>query len=230
LALRRLFVHLEVEWSGRMRGRKPTPSALKAIGPRSHHKTTPGDEPATEDPGVAFDTPPPELVGAAAAEWTRVARAVRRVGDLQGRDPQDARSGLRRQRSARFRAAESLPGDRAGCVRQLCEALARIGVDAVESVAGQDDWSAAGEQDTAVHGERPETARGEGVSDHRKRGRPSLSASETSTGVTVTMPVGLYDRAYALASKERVSVPEVMRRALSQALANDRAKPPRERA
>jgi hypothetical protein len=44
------------------------------------------------------------------------------------------------------------------------------------------------------------------------------------------MPVGLYDRAYALASKERVSVPEVMRRALSQALANDRAKPPRERA
>jgi P27 family predicted phage terminase small subunit len=86
LALRRLFVHLEVEWSGRMRGRKPTPSALKAIGPRSHHKTTPGDEPATEDPGVAFDTPPPELVGAAAAEWTRLAPLLRQRRQIDESD------------------------------------------------------------------------------------------------------------------------------------------------
>jgi len=51
-----------------------------------------------------------------------------------------------------------------------------------------------------------------------KRGRPALSPDESSTDVHLTMPASLYDRAYAEASRERVSVPEVIRRALSAKL------------
>ncbi len=52
----------------------------------------------------------------------------------------------------------------------------------------------------------------------RKRGRPSVSPRETSTDVHLTMSESLYDRAYAEASKTRVSVPEVIRRALQKDL------------
>jgi hypothetical protein len=55
---------------------------------------------------------------------------------------------------------------------------------------------------------------GEAVAGHRRPGRPPVSLSEPSTDVHVTVPNSLYDRAYAVAAKERVSVPEVIRRAL----------------
>jgi Arc/MetJ-type ribon-helix-helix transcriptional regulator len=47
-----------------------------------------------------------------------------------------------------------------------------------------------------------------------RRGRPPLSDDEGSTPVSVKLPDSLYDRAYARASDDRVSVPEVIRRAL----------------
>jgi len=62
------------------------------------------------------------------------------------------------------------------------------------------------------------------LEEHRPPGRPPLSPGHASTDVCVKMPVGMYDQAYALATRERVSVPEVMRRALGQILTQDRAK------
>jgi hypothetical protein len=52
----------------------------------------------------------------------------------------------------------------------------------------------------------------------RRRGRPRLSAAEGSADVHLTLPEGMYDKAYSVASRERISVPEVIRRALSRAL------------
>jgi hypothetical protein len=51
-----------------------------------------------------------------------------------------------------------------------------------------------------------------------KRGRPTVSPSEPSTDVHLTMPESLYDRVYATASRERLTVPEVIRRALTVTL------------
>ena len=51
-----------------------------------------------------------------------------------------------------------------------------------------------------------------------KRGRPSVSPKEPSTDVHLTLPVSVYDRAYLEASKARLSVPEVIRRALTRDL------------
>jgi len=51
-----------------------------------------------------------------------------------------------------------------------------------------------------------------------KRGRPPLSPDEPSTPVQVRLPDSLYDRAYAEASKEHVTVPELIRRALHRDL------------
>lgn len=52
----------------------------------------------------------------------------------------------------------------------------------------------------------------------RPRGRPSVTPGEHSTPVQVKIPDSLYDRACAEASKARVSVPEVIRRALAKDL------------
>lgn len=51
-----------------------------------------------------------------------------------------------------------------------------------------------------------------------RRGRPPLSRDEPSTDVCVKMPEGMYDAAYRVATRERISVPEVIRRALDRAL------------
>lgn len=45
-----------------------------------------------------------------------------------------------------------------------------------------------------------------------------MSPSESSADVHLTMPASLYDRVYSEASKKRVSVPEVIRRALDKDL------------
>jgi predicted HicB family RNase H-like nuclease len=47
-----------------------------------------------------------------------------------------------------------------------------------------------------------------------RRGRPSVSPKEASTDVHLTMSDSLYDQAYQRAAQQRVSVPEVIRRAL----------------
>jgi hypothetical protein len=48
--------------------------------------------------------------------------------------------------------------------------------------------------------------------------RPTLARGESSTPVTVKMPDSVYDRAYAVACERRMSVPELMRRALARLL------------
>jgi hypothetical protein len=51
-----------------------------------------------------------------------------------------------------------------------------------------------------------------------KRGRPALSPDESSTDVHFRMPDSLYDRASAAAAQDRLSVPDVIRRALARDL------------
>jgi hypothetical protein len=49
----------------------------------------------------------------------------------------------------------------------------------------------------------------------RRRGRPSIAPSDQpSADVHVTLPPQKYDAAYKLAAEQRVSVPELLRRAL----------------
>ena len=52
----------------------------------------------------------------------------------------------------------------------------------------------------------------------RKRGRPPLSETEASTAVHVAMPISLFDRVYSEATKEHVTVPEIIRRAVEAEL------------
>lgn len=53
----------------------------------------------------------------------------------------------------------------------------------------------------------------------KPRGRPPLSPTEPSTAVGgLKLPASLYDRAYDRAREERISVPEVIRRALHRDL------------
>lgn len=49
-------------------------------------------------------------------------------------------------------------------------------------------------------------------------GRPPLSRNDPSTDVSVKMPASLYDRLYKRAADSRVSVPEVIRRAVARDL------------
>lgn len=53
-----------------------------------------------------------------------------------------------------------------------------------------------------------------GLDTSNRRGRPSLSRHEPSADIHLTVPESVYDRVYARASEERVSVPEVLRRLL----------------
>jgi hypothetical protein len=48
----------------------------------------------------------------------------------------------------------------------------------------------------------------------KPRGRPPLKSGERSTDVIVAVTATMYDRLYQAASRARVSVPEVIRRAL----------------
>jgi hypothetical protein len=49
-------------------------------------------------------------------------------------------------------------------------------------------------------------------------GRPTVTRDEPSTDVHLTVSVSLYDRVYAVAVHDRVSVPQVIRRALAREL------------
>lgn len=57
----------------------------------------------------------------------------------------------------------------------------------------------------------------------RRRGRPRLSPSAPSTSLHLKLPEDVYDKACQVASKHRITVPEVIRRVLDRAL--DRAIP-----
>jgi hypothetical protein len=51
-------------------------------------------------------------------------------------------------------------------------------------------------------------------SDRRRRGRPPLAEGQATTDVVVALPASWYDRLYQAAIRDRVSVPEVIRRKL----------------
>ena len=47
-----------------------------------------------------------------------------------------------------------------------------------------------------------------------KRGRPTVGHGEPSANVQLRLPASLYDRAYAVAARDRVSLTEFIRRAI----------------
>lgn len=59
----------------------------------------------------------------------------------------------------------------------------------------------------------------------RRRGRPRLSLACPSTDVCLKMPEDTYDRAFQAASRERITVPEFIRRAVDRALTTDFSNP-----
>jgi P27 family predicted phage terminase small subunit len=63
-------------------GRRPSPTALKVLRGNPGKRPLNVDEPTIPAADVSFDTPPRELADdpAAAAEWSRVAPLLRRVG------------------------------------------------------------------------------------------------------------------------------------------------------
>jgi hypothetical protein len=52
------------------------------------------------------------------------------------------------------------------------------------------------------------------MASRRPPGRPPLDAKDPSVKVCVTVPAHAYDRIYARAQQDRVTVPELIRRAL----------------
>lgn len=56
----------------------------------------------------------------------------------------------------------------------------------------------------------------------RRRGRPSLSPTERSTGIHLRLPESDYDATYRAASARRMSVPDLVRRALKEFIADER--------
>lgn len=69
-----------------MRGRKPAPTALKVLRGNPGRRPLNKAEPAP--PRVVDLAPPPELAGAAAVEWARIAPKLQRVGLLTEIDVQ----------------------------------------------------------------------------------------------------------------------------------------------
>jgi hypothetical protein len=51
-----------------------------------------------------------------------------------------------------------------------------------------------------------------------KGGRPALNAGDTPAKVNLTLPSKDYDQAHTIATRDRVSVPTVLRRAITQFL------------
>ena len=54
-----------------------------------------------------------------------------------------------------------------------------------------------------------------------RRGRPPLTPGEQPARVHLSVPAADYDRAYQLAQREGISVPQLLRRGLSRELADD---------
>lgn len=59
------------------------------------------------------------------------------------------------------------------------------------------------------------------MADHRRPGRPPLTAGDAPAHVNLTVPSRDYDQAAAIARREGVSVPEVIRRGLQRYLGDD---------
>jgi hypothetical protein len=57
--------------------------------------------------------------------------------------------------------------------------------------------------------------------DSRRPGRPPLVEGDTTTPVTIRVPSKEYDRVCERASRERVNVPDLIRRGLSRVLHED---------
>jgi len=55
----------------------------------------------------------------------------------------------------------------------------------------------------------------------RRRGRPPLIAGDTTTSVNLRVPSNDYDRACHLASRNGISVSELLRRGLARVLRED---------
>ena len=55
----------------------------------------------------------------------------------------------------------------------------------------------------------------------KHRGQPSIDQDGTPARVHVTVAAKDYDRAYAIAQREGVKVPEVLRRGLARVLADE---------
>lgn len=53
------------------------------------------------------------------------------------------------------------------------------------------------------------------------RGRPALTVGDTPAHVNLTVPSRDYDRVYAIARRQGISVPAVLRRGLARELADD---------
>jgi hypothetical protein len=58
-----------------------------------------------------------------------------------------------------------------------------------------------------------------------KRGRPPLEDGQPSTDVVVALPASWYDRLYEAAQRERVSVPEIVRRTLRPEFSDTKSAP-----
>ena len=60
----------------------------------------------------------------------------------------------------------------------------------------------------------------------RKRGRPPLSDDEPSIAIGgLKLPASLYDRTYEASLEQRISMPEVIRRALARDLERQNRQP-----
>jgi hypothetical protein len=59
--------------------------------------------------------------------------------------------------------------------------------------------------------------------DPRPRGRPPLTRGDAPAKVQVFVPSAVYDRAYDLAQREGITVPQLLRRGLSRELDDDDA-------
>lgn len=56
----------------------------------------------------------------------------------------------------------------------------------------------------------------------RKRGRPALSPNDRSIDVHLKLPSRMYDQTYAIAAQLRMTVPKVIRIAISRLLRDER--------
>jgi len=64
--------------------------------------------------------------------------------------------------------------------------------------------------------------KGSSMTDTRRPGRPALPPDEKkSASISVKMRDALYDQAYARAERDRIKLPELIRRALSARLDDD---------
>ena len=60
------------------------------------------------------------------------------------------------------------------------------------------------------------------MNEPRRRGRPPLTRGDIPAHVNLTVPSRDYDRADAIAKRDGISVPEVLRRGLARVLSDER--------